>query len=131
MWNYGKSPSSGAWQNYSITLHRQWTALIRPFEWLGHRLIEGGNEGQDALPSVLHRREVASLQQPSHHHAEPEFNVVQPTGVLRRLQEPDAMVDITQERCTSRHRRHYPSLLLLPQILFDATGAGDQPHQRL
>src|SRR5262245_55706413 len=42
--------SSGAWQKLSITLHRQWTALIRPLERFGHCLIEVGNKGQDALP---------------------------------------------------------------------------------
>jgi len=41
---------SGAWQKLSITLHRQWTALIRPLERFGHYLIEVGNQGQDALP---------------------------------------------------------------------------------
>jgi hypothetical protein len=49
---------SGAWQKLSITLHRQWTALIRPLERFGHCLIEVGNKGQDALPSVFNRREV-------------------------------------------------------------------------
>ena len=48
-WAVHKEPS-GVWQKYSITLHRQWTALIRPLERFSHRLIEVGNEGQDTLP---------------------------------------------------------------------------------
>jgi hypothetical protein len=57
--------------------------------------------------------------------------VGQPTGVLRRIQAPAAMAHIAQERCACRHRLSYPPLLLLPQSLCDALGAGDQPHQRL
>src|SRR6266699_3489434 len=41
------------------------------------------------------------------------------------------MAGITQERCAGRHRLQDPLFLLLPQILFDATCAGDQPHQSL
>src|SRR5207253_11144350 len=120
---------SGAWQKYSITLYRQWTALIRPLERFGHRLIEVGNEGQDALPQVRNRREVPPLQQPAYQNAEPELDLVQPTAVLRCIEKADAMAGITQERCAGRHRLQDPPFLLLTQLLRDATYAGDQPHQ--
>ena len=37
--------ASGAWQKYSITLCRQWTACVRPLERFGHRAIKIVDEG--------------------------------------------------------------------------------------
>src|SRR6185436_11206415 len=62
---------------------------------------------------------------------EPELDLVQPTAVLRCIEEAEAMAGITQERCAGRHGLQDSSFLLLPQILLDATCMGDQSHQGL
>jgi len=57
-----KNAPSGAWQKYSITLRCQWATCVRPLKRFGHRAIEIVDEGQDALPQILNRDEVASFQ---------------------------------------------------------------------
>ena len=39
------------------------------------------------------------------------------------------MADVTQELGACRHRLQYPPFLLFAEILLDATGLGDEPHQ--
>src|SRR5262249_49492763 len=58
--------------------------------------VAGRDTGHDALPHVLDRGDVALLQSPSHQEAEPQLDLVQPTGGLWRIQEPAAMSRIAQ-----------------------------------
>src|SRR2546428_773483 len=51
--------------------------------------------------------------------------------MLRCIQEVDAMADVTQELGACRHRLQYPPFLLFAEILLEATGFGDEPHQGL
>src|SRR6266581_8980363 len=51
--------------------------------------------------------------------------------MLRGIYEADAMADVTQELGACRHRLQYPPFLLCAEILLDATGLGDEPHQGL
>src|SRR5947209_14600319 len=51
--------------------------------------------------------------------------------MLRCIHEADAMAAVTQELGAGRHRLQYPPFLLFAEILLDATGLGDEPHQGL
>src|SRR5215475_12771067 len=53
------------------------------------------------------------------------------SSMLRRIHEADAMATVTQELGACRHRLQYPPFLLFAELLLDATGHGDEPHQGL
>src|SRR5207245_10977763 len=105
------APSHGRWQGASTprlnwftteskglptrprfpVLHVEGPTRISPLERLGHRFVEILDEGQDLVPQIRHRLEIATLDDATYQDAEPNFDLIQPRGVLRHVHEAHAM----------------------------------------
>jgi hypothetical protein len=59
-------------------------ALHRPAERLGHRGIEVGDEALDPLLQMLLRGEIAAAEKLADQDRKPDFDLVDPRGVLGR-----------------------------------------------
>ncbi len=110
-------------------LGRQRPTGVSPFERLGQGAIEIGDEVQDALLQVVHRGEVATLQQTPHQNAEPELDLVQPRSVDRRVHEPDGVHRVLQEGGARLHGFQDAGFALDPQVYGQVTALGDQANQ--
>jgi hypothetical protein len=66
-------------------------------DWLGEGFIEVGDEAVDFVLEVLGRGEGSTAQNLSGEDGEPEFDLVEPGGMLWRKMEADTVIDIAQE----------------------------------
>jgi hypothetical protein len=73
-----------------------------PLEWLGQDFIEVGDEAVDFVFEVLGRGEGSAAQNLAGEDGEPEFDLVEPRGMLWRKMEADAVIGIAQEGFPSR-----------------------------
>jgi hypothetical protein len=60
-------------------------------------LVEVGDEAGDAVAEILGRGERAAAQDLAGKNGEPEFDLVEPGGMLGREVEADAVIGIAQE----------------------------------
>src|SRR6266516_4961543 len=82
----------------------EWLALVGPLERLGHGAIEVGDEVQHLVAEIVNGSKVASSQQLADQNTQPEFDLIQPGRVLRRVMEDNVVRRVCQERSPCRHR---------------------------
>src|SRR5438132_10511654 len=85
-------PASRRW------LRHQRTTGVRPAEGMGKDAIEVCDKVQQFITQILHRGERTPANHFPHDHPEDHFDLVQPRTVLRRVDEPDAVTRLRQER---------------------------------
>lgn len=71
--------------------------MISPFERFRHRAIKVVDECHDFLFQIIYGGEVATFEQFTHQDAEPDFDLVHPGGMLRRVVENRSMGGLSQE----------------------------------
>ena len=72
-------------------LDGQWLSGPGPFEWLGHGAIEVVDEALDAVLEIGLGEEAGAAQQLAHQDGEPDFDLIEPGGVLGCEVEGDAV----------------------------------------
>ncbi len=103
---------------------------IGPAEGVGG-LVEGGDEGADALAQGVERGEVAPLEHAAGQDAEPERDLVEPGGVLGRVEELDAVGRVGEEGRPRRHRPERARLAFHAQVGGDPAPFRDEADQGL
>src|SRR5947209_3314541 len=94
---------------------------VGPFEWLGHRAIEVGDEVQDFSSQIFGGGEVAAPQELADQDTESKVHLIEPRRVLRRVVEDYLVRQIRQKSGARRHRFQNAALLLdTQQVLGDA-----------
>jgi len=83
-----------------IYLLAQQASVAGPAVWLGHGFIIVFDESQEAVLQILERgkRSVAGKFLPQG--SKPDLDLVEPTAVLRRVDETNTMARIAQELAT-------------------------------
>src|SRR3954465_3286713 len=111
----------------------RWTRLygVEPADGLGHRPVEVVDERQDPRLQLLGRTEAGAAEQLPHQDAEPDLDLIEPRGVLGRVDEPDSVARIGEEGRPALPRLQHPALSFLAQILLNPTALSHPPHQAL
>ena len=112
-------------------LGSQGLALVRPFEWLGHGTIVVFDEGQDLGFQIGQGGEVTSAKQLASQNAEPDFDLIHPGSMFRRVVEDDAMGRVGQEFRSGCHGCEHARVALDAQVIVNIGLVGDETHQGL
>lgn len=70
--------------------------LVGPLARLGERAVDVVDEAEDALAQVFHGGKTAAFEQATDQDTEPDFKLVEPRGMLRRINKADAVRRIGQ-----------------------------------
>jgi DDE_Tnp_1-associated len=74
----------------------------------GHRTRTGNlgasNESQDLVAQIVQRRKISALEQLAHQNTQPNFDLIHPGGVLRRVIKHHSMSRVMQKRGAAFHR---------------------------
>src|SRR3954471_17074382 len=97
------------------TLDCERLAFPGPAERLGQGLVEVGDEAGDTVAEILGRGERAAAQDLAGEDGEPEFDLVEPGGMLGREVEADAVIGIAQEGFPAGPALQDPVLVLAAQ----------------
>lgn len=114
-----------------IWLGSQCLALVSPFEWLGHGVIVVFDKGQDLGVQIGQGGEVTSTKQLASQNAEPDFDLIHPGSMLRRVVEDNAMGRVGQEFRSCRHGCEHARVALDAQVMVNIGLIGDETHQGL
>ena len=86
-------------------------SVAGPAVRLNHRCIIVANESQDAVLQILKREKRSVAGEFSSQGSEPDLDLIEPTTVLRCVDETDAMAGVAQELATSLERLQTKSSL--------------------
>src|SRR5699024_981136 len=100
-----------------------------PFERFGEHRVEVIDEASDSIAQVFNAGEARSFQQSSRQNAEPNFDLIEPGAMPRRVDETDAMIFVLQKLFASCHRFENPSAPFSPKVLREVAQLGDEFHE--
>ena len=106
-------------------------ALIGPPEGLGHRAIEILDKSQHFRLEISYRRKSSTLEQLTRQNTEPNLDLVEPGGMLGRIDKANTMIGVLQERLARLHRLEYAGLAFDTQVHRDLTFGSNPAHQGL
>src|SRR2546430_8455430 len=84
----------------SIRSHSKRPTRVGPSEWFGEHVVEVLDKRRHASAQVLERGKARALEQSTRQDGEPDFYLVQPRAVTRRVDEANPMGRVLQKRAT-------------------------------
>ena len=105
--------------------------MLSPFEGFSHGGVVVINEGQHLGAQIGDRDKGALFEQLANENAKPDFDLIHPGGMLRRVVEDNSMRRIGKELRTGFHGFENARLAFLAQIDSQIGLGGNKVNQRL
>jgi hypothetical protein len=104
----------------------QGTPDISPLERFGHGLVERVNKGQHTLAELLHGCAIGPFEEAPHQEAAPDFHLIEPGRVCRRVHPSTPMLWIVSEARSMCHGRDESGFPVDASIHCNPTRLGHQ-----
>ena len=92
-------------------------------------MVEVGDEGEDGLAQGVARGDTAASEHPADQDAEPQLDLVEPGGVLGRVEEGDAVGRIAKEGGARGHRPEDPGLAFHAEVVGEPAPLRDEADE--